>query len=84
MSVEYEKGALMMLYRRINFIYALCTTDKELYYIQINEIQENIDKITCIFQKVLFSLVKNIKSVISLVKKYQLLDDFGFFHKFPL
>ena len=30
------------------------------YDIQINEIQENIDEITCIFQKVLFSLVKNI------------------------
>ena len=39
-----------------------------IYYIQINEIQENIDEITCIFQKVLFSLVKIIKSVISLVK----------------
>ena len=39
-----------------------------IYYIQINEIQENIDEITCIFQKVLFSLVKNIKSVISFVK----------------
>ena len=38
------------------------------YNIQINEIQENIDEITCIFQKVIFSLVKNIKSVISLVK----------------
>ena len=38
------------------------------YYIQINKIQENIDEITCISQKVLFSLVKNIKSVISLVK----------------
>ena len=35
----------------------------------LNEIQENIDEITCIFQKVLFSLVKDIKSVISLVKK---------------
>ena len=40
----------------------------EFYYIQINEIQKNIDEITCIFQKVIFSLVKNIKSVISLVK----------------
>ena len=35
-------------------------------YIQINEILENSDEIACIFQKVLFSLVKNIKSVISL------------------
>ena len=34
------------------------------YYIQINEIQESIDEITCIFQKVLFSPMKNIKSVI--------------------
>ena len=41
---------------------------KDFYYIQINEIQKNIDEITCIFQKVLFSLVKYIKSVISLVK----------------
>ena len=30
-------------------------------HIQINEIQENVDEITCIFQKVLFSRVKNIQ-----------------------
>ena len=29
------------------------------YYIQINEIQQNTDEIKCTFQKVLFSLVKN-------------------------
>ena len=46
-----------------------------IYYIQINEIQgENIDGITCIFRKVLFSLVKNTKSVIKFTsEKYQLL-----------
>ena len=40
------------------------------YYIQLNEIQETVDEITCIhvFQKVISSLAKNIKKVISLVK----------------
>ena len=38
-----------------------------------------IDEIPCIFQKVLFSLVKNIKRVISLVK-YIKLDDFRSSH----
>ena len=31
------------------------------YYIQMNEIQEHIDEITGIFQKVVFSPVTNIK-----------------------
>ena len=31
---------------------------KYIYYIQINKIQVNINEITCIFQQVLFSLVK--------------------------
>ena len=39
-----------------------------IYYIQINEIQENFHEITCIFQNVLLSPVKNIKSVILLRK----------------
>ena len=56
---------------------------QSIYYIKINEIQENTEEITCIFQKVLFSLVKNIKCYFT-SEKYQLLDDFRFFHKFPL
>ena len=36
------------------------------YSIQINEMQKYIDEITLIFIKVIFSLVTNIKSVISL------------------
>ena len=32
--------------------------DTSFYYIQINEIQKNIDEITCIFPKVIFSLGK--------------------------
>ena len=57
-----------------------------IYYIQINEIQKNIGEITCIFQKVLFSLVKHIKSVISLMKNinFWTTDDFHFLHTFPL
>ena len=35
---------------------------KGIYYIQISGIQNNIDEIICIFQKVIFSLVKHIKS----------------------
>ena len=46
--------------------------------------QENIYGITCIFQKVLFSLVKNIKSVIQLVKNINFWMTSTFFHKFPL
>ena len=42
--------------------------DKLLYYIQFNLIKENMVEVTCIFQKMIFSLMKNIKSVISLVK----------------
>ena len=53
------------------------------YYIQINEIQESIDEITCIFQKVFFSLVKNIKSIISLVKNTNFCMTFAF-SWFPL
>ena len=50
---------------------------------QISEIQGNIDEITCLFLKVLFSLVKNIKCYFT-SEKYELLDDFRFFHLFPL
>ena len=53
-----------------------------IYYIWINEIQSNIDEITCIFQKVLFSLVKNIKSVISLVKNINFWMTSAFFISF--
>ena len=56
---------------------------KLLDYIQLNEIQENIDEITFIFQKVKFLLVKNIKCYFT-SEKYQLLDYFRFFLKFPL
>ena len=40
-----------------------CYLKINIYYIQINEIQENIDEITCMFQKVLFSVMKNVNSV---------------------
>ena len=40
-----------------------CINNVSYRIVQINEIQENIDEITCIFQKVLFSLVKHIKNV---------------------
>ena len=49
------------------------------YYLQINEIQENIDEITCIFQRVLFSPVKNIKRFISQVKNINFWMTSGFF-----
>ena len=49
---------------------------------KFNEIQENIDEITCIFQKVLFSLVKNIKSIISLVKNLNFWMTSAFFISF--
>ena len=56
----------------------------DFHYIQINEIQDYIDEITGIFHEVLFSVLKNIKSVISLVKNINFWMTFAFFHKFPL
>ena len=53
-----------------------------IYYIQINEtVQENIDELTCIFQKVLF---EKYQKCYFTSEQYQLFDDFRFFHKFPL
>ena len=54
------------------------------YYIQINEIQKNIDEITYIFQKVIFSLVKNIKNVILLMKNITFWLTFAFSISFCL
>ena len=55
-----------------------------IYYIQINEIQENIDEVTCIFSKsVIFTSEKYQKCYFT-SERYQLLDEFCFFHKFPL
>ena len=56
------QGGLMHMW--VIYGWAPNMTGKENYYVQINEIQAYIDEITCIFQKVLFSLVKNVKSVV--------------------
>ena len=53
-----------------------------IYYVQINEtVQENIDEITCIFPKMLF---EKYQKYYFTSEKYQLFDDFRFYHKFPL